>query len=785
MNDIVLIVLSLSISGSIMALFLFAGKTIFKKHISKACLYYIWILVLLRLAIPLSFDQSITNQLFNSVSSKTHIENAITVNNAMIQDNSEQMTDSKGTVEIVSSEKSQQSIIVKNQDNTAGKNNEKISVQGILAIVWLTGSCISLLFCVIPYIYLKLLMKDSNEDPDSEDIAILHNLNGRKKIRLKYNNYVSTPMLIGIISPCIVIPGCDYVKSGKKQELEHILCHELMHYRRKDLIYKWFTVVVTSLHWFNPLMIPIRRQISRLCELSCDEAVIRNMDVIQKQSYGETLLSMAAEKRLSAGILATTLCEEKKELKERLLSIMKYKKQTSGMLFLSVIIVVLLAGCGTMLGSVSNKDTSSSSMLGENSDNDIEEMKSEDEFKWYGETSLLSEDIVLSSTLINTDDAMNDFLESDKTIALLAANTKANIYVYGLKENGSSSDDFLYRLHGICIRQGNEIQVLDIDWGIYGDIPQIQYEDFDNDGQKEVAMILRSVQGTDLSLLDLHILEKSDNGGFADNHFTDWADQLSRLVAHEADNGILKLFVQGEQIAQIDILALEEKWGEKFENIIWGNNVKFLFMDGKIYLQTQPMAAVSGWVTPQVITDTYIQMEVQYNGEFELSEASAVPSASDSADIGSSTESDANNIDTEQAEGVISDNNNSEPKDIKIEDIADEAIEKYLDGANGKLLKQTTDAFVKAYFTDNEEEMKKYLSKDFGKSFSHGDKLGSGKNEYNKLTHLVAKWYSATDEKAEVQYEFQIEGDDVYTYLGIILEYSDGQFHVLDFYFEL
>lgn len=786
MNDIVLIVLSLSISGSIMALFLFIGKTIFKKHLSKGCLYYIWILVLLRLAIPFSFDQSITNQLFNSVSSKTNIENAITVNNAMIQNNSEQLTDSTGTDEIASSDKSQQSKLVKNQVNTVVKNNAKISVQGILAIVWLTGSCISLLFCVIPYIYLKLLMKDSNVDPDSEDIAILYNLNGRKRIRLKYNNYVSTPMLIGIISPCIVIPGCDYVKGGKKQELEHILCHELMHYRRKDLIYKWFTVVVTSLHWFNPLMIPIRCQISRSCELSCDEAVIRNMDAIQKQSYGETLLSMAAEKRLSAGILATTLCEEKKELQDRLLSIMKYKKQTSGMLFLSVIIVLLLTGCGTMLGSVSKEDTSSSSTQGKNSDNDIENMKSEDGFNWYGETSLISEDMVLPSNIINSDNAMNDFLESDKTIALLAVNMKENIYVYGLKENGSSSDDFLYRLRGICIRQGKEIQVLDIDWGIYGDIPQILYEDFDNDGQKELAMILRSAQGSDLSLLDLHILEKLDNGGFADNRFTDWAEQLSKLVTHEVDNGILKLFVKGEQIAEIDILALEKEWGEKFETVIFGNNVKFLFIDGEIYLQILPMAAVSGLVTPQEITDTYIQMEVQYNGGFELAEASAVHSASEFTDIVTSPESDANNTNTEKVEDNIINNSNSESNDIKVEDVADEAIKKYLDGPNGKLLKQTTDGFVKAYFTNNEEEMKKYLSEDFGKSFSHGDKLGSGKNEYNKLTHLVAKWYSATDEKAEVQYEFQVEGGyDAYTYLGILLEYSDGQFHVLDFYFEL
>ena len=620
MNDIVLIVLSLSISGSFMALLLFVGKPIFKKHVSKAFSYYIWMLVLLRLVIPFSFDQSVMNQLLNSVSFNPHIKNEITENNEIIQDRSEQLMHSKEANEIVSGDKSHQSIIENDQVNETVKNNETISVQTIIVILWLTGACIALLFCVIPYIHFKLRIKDTNTEPDQEDINILHNLYNRKKIRLKYNSYVSTPMLIGIISPYIVIPGCNYVKSGKEQELENILCHELMHYRRKDLIYKWFTVIVTSLHWFNPLMLPIRRQISRSCELSCDEAVIRNMNAIQKQSYGETLLSMAAGKRLSAGILSTTLCEEKKELKERLVSIMKHKKRTSGMLFLSIIIVVLLTGCGTILGSVSKADTSSSPAQGENSDNEIEAMKSTDELKWYGETSLISEETVLPDTMINSDDAINDFFNSDRTIALLAAIPEEDIYVYGLKENGSGGEnDYSYYCHGICIRLGNEIQVIDIDWGIYGDIPQIQYEDYDDDGQKELAMILRSASGTDLSLMDLHIFEKSGNGGLIDNYFSDWADQLRKLVTYEGDeNGILKLFAKGTQIEQIDISTFEDEWGEKFEGIAFGNNVKFLFEDGKIYLQVLPMANVGNWVTPQEITDTYVQMEVQYNGGFEL-----------------------------------------------------------------------------------------------------------------------------------------------------------------------
>ncbi len=256
-----------------------------------------------------------------------------------------------------------------------------------------------------------------------------------------------------------------------------------------------------------------------------------------------------------------------------------------------------------------------------NSEDDVYEQpnKITNDFKWYGKTSLISEKMVLPETLIKSTDDMNNFLESDSTIALLATIPDEDIYLYGLKENGSGNeDDFLYRLHGICIRKEDEIQVLDIDWGIYGNIPLIQYEDYDNDGQKELAIILRSAQGTGLSLLDLHVFEKAEDGGLVDNFFTDWADQLNKLVTYEVKEGILKLSVKGEQLEEIDIAAQEETWGEKFQSIVFGDNVEFLFDNGKIYLQVQPNAIAGNWVTPQEITDTYIRMEVQYNGGFEL-----------------------------------------------------------------------------------------------------------------------------------------------------------------------
>jgi beta-lactamase regulating signal transducer with metallopeptidase domain len=134
---------------------------------------------------------------------------------------------------------------------------------------------------------------------------------------------------MGIVHPTVVLQRFAYVKNAMEKELNDILRHELTHYRRKDIFYKWFVVVATSLHWFNLLMVCIRWEVGRACELSCDEAIISSISAAEKRQYGNTMLTFSATKKYPAGIPATTLSEGKAELKERLVSIMKYKKKSA------------------------------------------------------------------------------------------------------------------------------------------------------------------------------------------------------------------------------------------------------------------------------------------------------------------------------------------------------------------------------------------------------------------------------------------------------------------------
>jgi hypothetical protein len=194
----------------------------------------------------------------------------------------------------------------------------------------------------------------------AEELAALKELckTGRAP-KLYRNTKATTPMLIGLFSPSIVLPDREYTG----EQLHSVLLHELTHLRRKDVLVKWLSVPACAVHWFNPIVWLTHRELDRACELSCDEAVIRDLDENGKHSYGETLLYVAADGKTPRAVLSTTMCEEKRDLKERLGAIMKSKKRTRVAVIVSaaVICVAVLAVCALGAGSGSNSQLSFSS----------------------------------------------------------------------------------------------------------------------------------------------------------------------------------------------------------------------------------------------------------------------------------------------------------------------------------------------------------------------------------------------------------------------------------------
>ena len=361
MNDFLKIVLSLSVSGSILALMLLAGKPFLKNRISKAFSYYIWLLVLLRLVVPFAAPINVMDAMLHFEQSS--VSNVLPEQAGTPAESNADQTAAASNTQIKSSQEEQGNEADSTQ--TSVKTQQAFDrwnlIQSILLWLWLAGAAVSIGWFLIAYIVFSRRLRHSCTTPHGDDLAVFESLRGRMRVRLFCCGDVMTPMSIGILRPVILLPEHAYVRSGMSDELKNILRHELTHCRRRDVLYKWLVVAVTSLHWFNPLMILIRREIGRACELSCDEAVIRDMSENERQLYGNTLLTFSAGGKLPAGILATTLCEGKEQLKERLIMIKHYKKKSVYAIVLSFVLMLLIAGSALALGVVnksSNKTVS-------------------------------------------------------------------------------------------------------------------------------------------------------------------------------------------------------------------------------------------------------------------------------------------------------------------------------------------------------------------------------------------------------------------------------------------
>jgi beta-lactamase regulating signal transducer with metallopeptidase domain len=160
-------------------------------------------------------------------------------------------------------------------------------------------------------------------------------------------------MLIGLFEPYILLPE---TMAGDTQELRYILKHELVHYKRKDFIYKWLIQIVSCLYFWSPAVWLMQSTVYKSCELSCDEIVIRGLDSSGKKAYGSALLHIIetsiGHKQTAA--VSLMMCEEASHIKERLNAITRHKKSGVPMLAASLFLTIAICFGSIYVGVIQN-----------------------------------------------------------------------------------------------------------------------------------------------------------------------------------------------------------------------------------------------------------------------------------------------------------------------------------------------------------------------------------------------------------------------------------------------
>ncbi len=345
--------LSLSVSGTLLLLLILGLKQFYKNKFSRCWQYYIWIIVALRFLLPLTPETTIVGSLFAKFDATVMArETPIDSDNAPVTINannneSEQAAedpDEKNVINVMS-------VVA----------HSPLNLYAILFFIWVAP--VLVLFIRKITIYQGFIQYIKAGNTEISDIKILNlmseceeKLNIKTRVELFHNSLITSPIMIGFFRPSIILP----VGELGDQELSYIFMHELTHYRQKDMFYKWLVQIVVCVHWFNPFVYLLEKEVNKSCELSCDEKVISLLDDRARRAYGDTLISFLKSNNLYKNSLASvTLTEGTKQLKERLGAIMKFKKSSKTGIVITAIFTVAVCFCFLATGAYAAPETKS------------------------------------------------------------------------------------------------------------------------------------------------------------------------------------------------------------------------------------------------------------------------------------------------------------------------------------------------------------------------------------------------------------------------------------------
>lgn len=269
----------------------------FLRNKPSSQLYLIWIFVLIRLLFPFSLNLDTELCTYTAPQEIT----------SFIPNN-----------DTLASSKSSSNAI---EDSNRNKKINKVNYYLIFKIIWYSG-----VICFVMYYLLKMFLL-KKKTKSSFHLSEYNNV-------WMWNDYTSA-CVIGLLHPKIYIPlGCE------GESLAFILRHEEEHIKHIDYLFVHLFYFALALNWYNPLAWFAYKTAIQDVEKACDERVLFNSTVKERQAYARVLVDFyknVSSKYVIMGFGGSNIMKRIKNIGEN----KKNKK------FFSVLILLI---CSTFLG---------------------------------------------------------------------------------------------------------------------------------------------------------------------------------------------------------------------------------------------------------------------------------------------------------------------------------------------------------------------------------------------------------------------------------------------------
>lgn len=290
-------------------------RQLFQKNMSPNFRYLLWILVVLRILIPvrMEFIVELPDQTASLTETFMRPENS-TIYESKDAGGEISMNGNFPGGEKVSGEENL--VVGANPYTEEGgiKTEISISTEDILLIIWLLGAVIMTVYILISNVRLFSKLNKHRLAMGTLSHGIpLYAMDGHN-------------CLVGIMFPAIYI---DIDRLEDSKVIDNVIRHELQHYKMKDNLWQLLRVVCLILQWHNPFVWWAYFASRRDCELACDAGVVRDLSEEEKYEYGSSLLAVVEatlkEKRMIS--MTTAIGADKKFMMHRIQTIMQHRKK--------------------------------------------------------------------------------------------------------------------------------------------------------------------------------------------------------------------------------------------------------------------------------------------------------------------------------------------------------------------------------------------------------------------------------------------------------------------------
>ena len=326
--------LYMSIVASIIGISIIAIRKLLSRCISPKIIYAMWIVFLLALVVP------------PFVSSKVSVYNYIDVSGIEKLTYNYELTDSKETFSEDNKSNGDEPVEGKTVDNkTSGRTSQETkplpSLKDILPALWLIGAgTLMIIYVISNLIFIRKIGSEKFEDDRIRKIfeTVKTKFKLERKIELINQTVVKSPAIVGILKPKILLT--EEIKKSTDTEVEYIFRHELAHFKRKDNVINSVLIFLRAIHWFNPIVWLVMKEIKKDMEFTADEKAVKGLESEDRKEYCNLLVNLSSTSSFMERAIG--IANDKNNLEKRINMIKLSDKLSKHPVFSAMLVFIII-----------------------------------------------------------------------------------------------------------------------------------------------------------------------------------------------------------------------------------------------------------------------------------------------------------------------------------------------------------------------------------------------------------------------------------------------------------